>query len=156
MYRRKEEIMCRKTQWSLIIILELVMLVKGWSDWHTDFFFFQFYSFIYWAVLGLSCSMWNLVPWPVIKPGPCREDRVLAPGQGSPHVNCFKDSSSSVLGSVCSHFLKARRVSGGSAYVMTAIWSSNIKSTSSTWWGFRYLNNSSKNVGQNTICWLFA
>ena len=25
-------------------------------------FFFQFYSFIYWAVLGLSCSMQNLDP----------------------------------------------------------------------------------------------
>ena len=27
----------------------------GVVDWHTDFFFFS-YSFIYWAVLGLSCS----------------------------------------------------------------------------------------------------
>ena len=33
----------------------------GVVDWHTDFFFFFSYSFIYWAVLGLSCSMWNLV-----------------------------------------------------------------------------------------------
>ena len=34
-----------------------------------DFFFFNVY-FIYLAVLGLSCNMWDLVPWPGIKPGP--------------------------------------------------------------------------------------
>ena len=36
------------------------------------FFFFSFiqYLFIYLAVLGLSCGMWNLVPWSRIEPGP--------------------------------------------------------------------------------------
>ena len=28
------------------------------------------YLFMYLAVPGLSCSMWNLVPWPAIKPRP--------------------------------------------------------------------------------------
>ena len=29
-----------------------------------------FKIFIYLAVLGLSCGLWDLVPWPGIKPGP--------------------------------------------------------------------------------------
>ena len=29
-----------------------------------------FYLFIYLAAQGFNCSMWDLVPWPVIKPGP--------------------------------------------------------------------------------------
>ena len=28
------------------------------------------YLFIYLSALGLSCSMWDLIPWPGIKPGP--------------------------------------------------------------------------------------
>ena len=35
---------------------------------HHDFFFLIL--FIYLAALGLSCSMWDLAPWPGIKPGP--------------------------------------------------------------------------------------
>ena len=41
---------------------------QNWSCWSWSgligilIFFFQFYSFISLAVLGLSCSMWNLVP----------------------------------------------------------------------------------------------
>ena len=34
------------------------------------FFFFKKYLFIHLAALGLSCSMWELVPWPGIEPGP--------------------------------------------------------------------------------------
>ena len=37
------------------------------------------YLFIYLAASGLSCSMWDLVPWPWIKPGPLHWKRgVLA------------------------------------------------------------------------------
>ena len=49
-----------------------------------DILFFKkiFYSlFIYLAVPGLSCSMWDLVCWPGIKPGPLHwETGVLATG----------------------------------------------------------------------------
>ena len=31
---------------------------------------FYIYVSIYLAVSGLSCSMWDLVPWPGIEPGP--------------------------------------------------------------------------------------
>ena len=30
----------------------------------------KIFIFISWAMLGLSCGMWDLVPWPGIKPGP--------------------------------------------------------------------------------------
>ena len=33
-------------------------------------FFFNVYLFTYFAVPGLSCSMWDLIPWPGIEPGP--------------------------------------------------------------------------------------
>ena len=33
-----------------------------------DSFFFNYYFYL--AELGLSCSMWDLVPWPGIEPGP--------------------------------------------------------------------------------------
>ena len=36
---------------------------------HTDTFYFL-NIFIYWAVPGLSCGMWDLVPWPGIEPRP--------------------------------------------------------------------------------------
>ena len=40
------------------------------SDWTTttSLLFTIFLIFIYLAVLGLSCSMWDIVPWPGIKP----------------------------------------------------------------------------------------
>ena len=41
---------------------------KLWS-WKTPFFSF-FKVFIYLPVPGLSCGMWDLVPWPGIKLGP--------------------------------------------------------------------------------------
>ena len=31
---------------------------------------FCFFKILYLAMLGLSCSMWGLIPWPGIKPGP--------------------------------------------------------------------------------------
>ena len=34
------------------------------------FFFYSFLKNIYLYALGLSCTLWNLVPWPGIKPGP--------------------------------------------------------------------------------------
>ena len=33
-------------------------------------FFFFFFNYFYLAALGLSCSMWDLVPWPGNEPGP--------------------------------------------------------------------------------------
>ena len=56
-------------------------------------FFELFIYLIYLAVLGLSCGMWDLVPWPGIEPRPLHGERgVLAPGPpGSPHrlgLNC--------------------------------------------------------------------
>ena len=44
-----------------------------------DSFFFFGNLFIYLAVLGLTCSMWDLVPWPGIKPGP--------PASGAPSLS---------------------------------------------------------------------
>ena len=54
------------------------LLLNFWLWWKKikNFFFFSFL-----AVLGLSCSMWSLVPWPGIKPGPpALGCRVLAAG----------------------------------------------------------------------------
>ena len=47
--------------------------------------------FIYLAVLSLNCSMWGLVPWPGINPGPLHwERKVLAIGPpGKPSKVCF-------------------------------------------------------------------
>ena len=35
---------------------------------HVSFLFICFYLFIYLAAPGLSCSMWDLVPWPGMEP----------------------------------------------------------------------------------------
>jgi len=48
---------------------------KESDNWVTEqqqplFYLLFFLIFIYLAVLGLSCSMWDLVPWPGIKPKP--------------------------------------------------------------------------------------
>ena len=45
------------------------------------FLFFFLYLIIYLAAPDLSCSMWDLVPWPGIEPGaPYFGSRVLATG----------------------------------------------------------------------------
>ena len=46
---------------------------------HLILFFFFCNLFIYLAVLGLTCSMWDLVPWPGIKPG--------SPASGAPSLS---------------------------------------------------------------------
>ena len=49
-------------------------------EWQ-DLFLFNIYLFTYWAAPGHSCSMWNLVPWPVLEPRtPAWEHGVLATG----------------------------------------------------------------------------
>ena len=49
-------------------------------EWQ-DLFLFNIYLFTYWAAPGHSCSMWNLVPWPVLEPRtPAWELGVLATG----------------------------------------------------------------------------
>ena len=48
-----------------------ISLLPLWSGvFLSILFFFKKYLLIYLAVLALSCSMWHLVPWPGIKPGP--------------------------------------------------------------------------------------
>ena len=51
-------------RWILIIIVKYPVLTL-----FGELFFFLI-LFIYLSALGLSCSMWDLAPWPGIEPGP--------------------------------------------------------------------------------------
>ena len=47
--------------------------IKGQRTYRLLFFFLSLFKkkhIIYLAALGLSCGMWDLVPWPGIEPGP--------------------------------------------------------------------------------------
>ena len=48
-----------------MILICIPLIVKG-----ADHLFFFFNNYFYLPALGLSCSMWDLVPWPGIEPGP--------------------------------------------------------------------------------------
>ena len=58
--------------------------------------FFQ-KTFIYFTAVGLSCSMWGLVPWPGIKPGP------PALGARSPQPLDHQGSPRNTLNSLTGH-----------------------------------------------------
>ena len=62
------------------------------------FSFYMFYLkknvFIYLAMPGLSCGLWDLVPWPRIEPGPLHWERWIldsGPPGKSPGVFSFKE-----------------------------------------------------------------
>ena len=46
------------------------VLISRKNQFSSPFFFFFYLMFIYLAALGLSCSIWDLVPWSGIKPRP--------------------------------------------------------------------------------------
>ena len=64
-------------------------------------------------------------------------------------LDCFKYSWSSVPGLVCFHFFEAHSLNCGNLCHGCSLVIMQL--TSSTWWGFQYLQNSSQDMAQNII-----
>ena len=90
---------------------------RGEWRYHRNLFLKK--KFIYLTVLGLSCSMWDLVPWSGIRLGPLLwEHRVLAigpPGKSLTFLSC-------VWAHILGKFLRHRKESVSSSFVLSTVW----------------------------------